>query len=231
MRTSSSAKAAGPRRAAGVQRLAGVGVDDADAVEAVGLVALGRGVAAALLRDGVHDDRAGEVLGPGERELHLLLVVAVDRADVLQAEVLEQALRGDDVLDALLHPVQGAVDRLADDGRAVQDPLAPVHELLVAVRGAQGREVVGQPADRRRVGPRVVVDDDDQRPVRRGDVVERLPGHAAGERAVADDGDHVLLRRAGRAAPRPSRARRRRTARWTRASSRRGRAGSPSRLG
>jgi hypothetical protein len=38
-------------------------------------------------------------------------VVAVHRADVLQAEVLEHALRLDDVLDALLDPVQGLEQR------------------------------------------------------------------------------------------------------------------------
>ncbi len=38
----------------------------------------------------------------------------------------------------------------------------------------------------------VVVDDDDQRPVPgRRDAVQGLPGHASGERAVADDGDDV----------------------------------------
>ena len=45
-----------------------------------------------------------------------------------------------------------------------------------------------------RVGALVVVDDDDQRAVLGGgDVVQRLPGHAAGERAVADDRDDVVV--------------------------------------
>src|SRR5690625_571251 len=49
-----------------------------------------------------------------------------------------------------------------------------------------------QTADRRRVGPAVIVDDDDKWPPVRpclrstGDIVQRFPGHAAGERAVAD---------------------------------------------
>jgi len=45
----------------------------------------------------VHDHRATEVLGGGQRLLDRLQVVAVDRADVLQAEVLEEALRGEGV--------------------------------------------------------------------------------------------------------------------------------------
>ena len=73
-------------------------------------------------------------------------------------------------------------------GVPLQGVLAPVEEPLVAPGGAQRREVVGQAADGRGVGALVVVDDDDQRQVLvDGDVVERLPGHAAGERAVADD--------------------------------------------
>ena len=121
-------------------------------------------------------------------------VVAVDRADVLQPEVLEHALRREDVLEALLHAVQRLVDRGSDDRRATERGLAPVEDALVGVRGAQRREVVGQAADGRRVGPAVVVDHHDERTVRRrGDVVDGLPGHAAGERAVADDADDVAL--------------------------------------
>ena len=53
-------------------------------------------------------------------------------------------------------------------------------------------------ADRRRVGAAVVVDDDDQATgVVVGDVVERLPRHAAGEGAVAHDGDDVAIVLAG----------------------------------
>ena len=55
--------------------------------------------------------------------------------------------------------------------------------------------MVGDPADRRLVRAAVVVDDDDQPPLPgRGDVVECLPGHAAGQRAVANDGDHRAVR-------------------------------------
>ena len=52
--------------------------------------------------------------------------------------------------------------------------------------------MVGQAADRRGVGAPVVVDDDDQPAVLPvGDVVQRLPGHAAREGTVADDGHDV----------------------------------------
>ncbi len=184
----------GPVGAGGGDRQARVGVDPADGVEAVRLVLEGGLVAAALLGEAVHDDGAAEPLGAGQRGLQGLDVVAVDRADVLQAEVLEHALRGDEVLQALLGAVQGVEERLAHDRGAVEDLLGAGQEALVAVGGAQGGQVVGEAADGGRVGALVVVDDDDERAVLGlGDVVERLPGHAAGERAVADDRDDVVV--------------------------------------
>ena len=109
-------------------------------VELVGLVPLGRVVPEALAGDRVHDDRAAEPLGLGERLLHRGAVVAVDRADVLQAEVLEEALRRERVLDALLHRVQGVVRRGADARDGVEAALDQVEHLLVARVGAQPGE-------------------------------------------------------------------------------------------
>ncbi|CAB4937951.1 unannotated protein [freshwater metagenome] len=94
-------------------------------MEAVCLILLGWSVAAALLRDDMDDHRPVELLGTAERVLEFGDVVTVDRPDVLQAEVLEHALRRNDVLEALLHPVQGPVDGLADDRGALEHLLAP----------------------------------------------------------------------------------------------------------
>jgi hypothetical protein len=126
--------------------------------------------------------------------LHGLEVVAVHRSEVLQPEVLEQSLRGDDVLQPLLHPVQRLEHRGPDDGGAFEHLPAPVEEPFVALCRAQRREVLREAADGRRIGALVVVDDDDDRPVLgRRDVVQCLPGHAPGQRAVADDGDDVAV--------------------------------------
>ena len=52
--------------------------------------------------------------------------------------------------------------------------------------------MLGEPADGRGVRAAVVVDDDDELAVLGcGDVVERFPRHAAGQRAVADERDDV----------------------------------------
>ena len=161
--------------------------------KSVRLVLLRRCVAVPLVRDGVHDHGALEGLGAIEGELHLRLVMAVNRSDVLEAEILEEPLWRHDVLDALLHAVERPVDGVPHHGSPVQHLLAPVHEPLVTVGRAQGRQVVGQATDRRRVRASVVVHDDDEGAVGVGDVVERLPGHAPGERAVADDRDDMVL--------------------------------------
>ena len=51
--------------------------------------------------------------------------------------------------------------------------------------------VIGEAADGRGVAAPVVVDDDHHRPPRCGDVVQRLPAHAAGQRAVTDHHDDM----------------------------------------
>ena len=170
----------------------GLGMDLPDGVETVEHVLLGRGVAPALLGDDVHDDGAAERLGPHERPLDRRGVVPVHRADVLQAEALEHALGRDDVLDALLQAVQRVVGHPPGHARAAQVALAPGQDVLVAASRAQRVEVVGEAADGRCVRTAVVVDHDhDPAVLARGDVVQRLPGHAAGQGAVTDDRDHV----------------------------------------
>ena len=158
-------------------------------------VLLGLRVAQALPGDHVQQHRATEVAGPPQRVLHQPLVVPVDGTDVLQAEVLEHHLRLQDVLDALLDAVQRAVKRRAHQRCPGQGGLDVVQHILVPLADPDRGQMLGQAADRRLVGPAVVVDDHDQPGVLgRGDVVQRLPGHAAGERPVADDGHHGPVR-------------------------------------
>ncbi len=163
-------------------------------MELVGLVALRGVVPEALAGQRVHDHRPAELLGLAQRGLHRDPVVPVDGADVLQAQVLEEPLRGERVLEALLHRVQRVVRRCADARHGVQPLLDLVEQGLVARVGAQRAERGGQAADGRGVGAAVVVDDDDQAAAARDrDVVERLPGHAAGEGTVTGDGHDVAV--------------------------------------
>jgi len=53
--------------------------------------------------------------------------------------------------------------------------------------------MVGHAADRRSIGTAVVVHDDHQWVLGRGDVVQGLPAHPAGQRTVADDDGHMSI--------------------------------------
>ncbi len=164
-------------------------------MQAVHLVLFGRRVAEPLLGDHVQEDGPAEVTGPPQRVLHKPLVMPVDGADVLEAQVLEHHLRLNDVLDAPLDAVQRPVQRRADQRGPGQRGLDVVEHVLVPRVDPDRGQVLGQAADRRLIRPAVVVHDHDQpRVLGRGDVVQRLPGHPAGQRPVADDRDHGPVR-------------------------------------
>ena len=182
-----------PPRRRGLGGQPGVGVDHPAGVHLLGLVVLGRRIAHALAGHHVHDHRGVEAAGMPQGGLHRVLVVPVDRADVLQAEVGEHHLRGQRVLDAGLHAVHGLVAGLADDRHTAHGDPGALEQPLVARLQAQPGQVVGQTADGRGVGAAVVVDDDDHRPAGGGDVVQRLPAHAAGQCAVADHRHDVAV--------------------------------------
>ena len=163
-------------------------------MEAVGDVLLGRGVAPPLLGDDVDDDRFGVLAGASEGELDCRDVVAVDRAGVLDPQVLEEGRGDEDVLEPLFEAVQGVEGGPAGDALRQERALDPRQDALVAGIGAQRVEVVGQSPDGGGVGAAVVVDDDDQVAIRGvGDVVQGLPGHSPGHGPVPDDGDDVAL--------------------------------------
>ena len=118
-------------------------------MESIRLVLLGRCIASPLLRDHVDHDRTREVARATQGMLDLDGVMPIDGADVLQAEVFEHPLRGDDVLQALLHAVKSLVDGCANDGRALQRASPPSQESLISLGRAQRREVMRHAPDGR----------------------------------------------------------------------------------
>ena len=178
----------GPAPGPGLHGPARRRVDHPGGVHLVGLVVLGRRVAVALRGQGVHDDRPGVAAGVAQRVLQRGDVVAVDRADVLQPQGAEQLLRQENALDPLPEgPQQG--HRLVE----LAGPAGP-GGLVIGRLESHRRKALRQAADRRRVGPAVVVDHDGHRPVFGvTDVVECLPGHPAGQRTVADNGDNPAV--------------------------------------
>jgi hypothetical protein len=180
-----------------VGRLARGGLLDADArVELAGpvvqdRVGLGELVALALLGHDVQELRPVQLPDVLQRRDQRFEVVAVDRADVVEPELLEQRAGHDHALGVLLEPARQGEHRR----EVLQHLLAGVLGRRVELAAEQAREVAVEPADRRRDRHVVVVQDHQQADVL-GDarVVQRLEGHAGAHRAVADHRDRVALR-------------------------------------
>ena len=182
-----------------LERLAGLGVDLPDRVELVGRVETRGLVAAALLGDRVHDHGRAVVLRLAKCPLHGVLVVAVDRADVLDVEVrVERLVVGEPAEEPVQAAANAAVERTRGPAESIERSTARQVQVAVALLGAHRVQEARHAADGGRVRAAVVVDDDDELAgVVVGDVVQRLPRHAARERAVADDRDDVAIVLAG----------------------------------
>ena len=126
-------------------------------MEVLLVVVLGRRVAATLLGEDVDEDRAvvGQLDGVVERLLEGGDVVAVDRADVADAEGLEEGRRLEHLAHRRLDGVDGLLGRCPDDGDVAQQLLETA--LAADVRRVEPDlgEQLGQPvadaADQARV--------------------------------------------------------------------------------
>ena len=187
----------GPRRAAlePLERLAGLGSICPTAWNWSASSSSAGCVAAALLGDGVHDHRGAEVLRRARG-----VSISVGRSCpstgpryLMSRFEYSAALLVNRLRKPCSAAAHAAVERARRRARACRTAgRTRAVQVAVGVGGAHAVEEARHAADRRRVGAAVVVDDDDEvAVVVVGDVVERLPRHAAGERAVADDGDDV----------------------------------------
>ena len=108
------------------------------------------------------------------------------RADVRQLaqELLELAL------PLHVHRVE------PDAGEAVRQAIGDARRQagVIGHRSIERRRAGGEVGDRRRVAAAVVVEDDDDPLPGVAEVVQRLVGHPAGHRTVADHGDDVPAR-------------------------------------
>ena len=170
---------------------------------------LRRAVALALVRHDMDqhrsDLRVADVLEHLDQRFD---VMPVDRADIIEAELVEERPAGEQAAGIFLHSARGAVQRLR---HRPSDPLSQLAGREILVRAHQPGERIAQGSDRRRDRHVVVVEDDDQPVSGRGGIVHRLIGHAGAHRAVADDGDRL----AGRIRTACSRSRSRGRRKWT----------------
>ena len=176
------------RRAGGRWLLrAGDDVELADAMELVG-GDLGRPVALALLGDDVDQDRSVlHVAHIAQHRQQVIEIVPVDRADIIEAELLEQRAAGPEAAGKFLGARRAALPALG------QDLLASCFEARrnapIGAAGNELGEIGAHGADRRRDRHVVVVEDDDQARVHGARIVHGLIGHAGAHGAVADHGD------------------------------------------
>ncbi len=165
---------------------AGGAVEGGDAVVGGGGV-LGGLEAVALLRDEMQQPGAGHLFHVLEGGDDGVDVVAVDGADVVEAELFEVGA-GHDHAFHVLFPAAGELAQLWQSG---QRAFAAFAHAGVEAPGQQFGKVAADGADRGADGHVVVVEDDQQVGVERAAVVEGFEGHAGAERAVADDGDDL----------------------------------------
>ena len=182
------------------------------------------GIALALHRDHVDQDRPfGFVVADVAQDRQQMVeIVTVHRADIEEAELLEQRSPGDQPAGVFFRPLHPALDGARE---SLGDVMGHVAQPAIALGRDQPRQVPAHRADRRGDGHVVVVEDHDQPAVQRAGVVQPLVGHPAGQRAVPDHRHGPgCSSPGGRGRPRN---RARPTPRWRRARRRRDRTRSP----
>ncbi len=130
--------------------------------------------------------RVADVLQDGQQHAE---VVPVDRADVVEAELLEQRAAGPIGARHFLGERGAAFPIL---GQALGELLQRFAEVEVGAARRDAREIGRECADRGRDRHVVVVEDDDEALVAGAGVVHGLVGHARTHGAVADDADDVV---------------------------------------
>ena len=125
----------------------------------------------------------------------LLLIVTIDRSDVMQAELFPDRVRQDQALDRGLDLARN-FPRFVAVRQTREEVLTETGEALILRIEHDAVAPFGEPSDVLGDRPTVVVEDHHQ-PLRIdvADVVERLVTRPGGERSVADDGDHERLGR------------------------------------
>ena len=154
-------------------------------------VFLGRAIAVALLCDDVEKDGTVLLLRGSERRCERRKVVAVDRAEIVEAELLEPDVVEHHRLQPVLDPVDEAVEKRQP--KRTTDFLRDVLRTVVAYARSESTKRLSEAPRRLRYRHVVVVQDDDKPLRRRRAVVERLETRAVRDRRVAYDRDDMLL--------------------------------------
>ena len=138
----------------------------------------GRLEAVPLVGQDVQQDRPLDRLDPLEVAAQRLQVVAVDRPEVDEPQLLEEHAMVERGLDRVLELLKPALGVLADQRDVRQERFDPLVPVVVRARHPRAIEVVGQAADSRADRHLVVVEDDQQLLSQSAGVVERLEDDA-----------------------------------------------------
>ncbi len=138
-------------------------------------------------------DRIGLFLGPLERLDQQAGIVAVDRAEVMQAELLENQARHQQSLDGFLEAVTDPFQVVAHPRDAFDEVFQGLMSALVGRMGGDAVEVICQRPDVLGDAPLVVIEDHRQALGALGDVVQRFKGDPVGKRGIAADGHDVFI--------------------------------------
>ncbi len=155
----------------------------------------GRGIAATLFGDDMqqHGTKVIRVAQVAQDLDQLRHVMPIDRADIVEAEFLEQGAAGDDAARIFVGLLRRALQPVGQAPCHLGGKVTQAEELA---RGHQPRQVARHRADGGGDRHFVVVEDDDQpfraRSAMRG-VVHRLIRHACGDGAIADHRDDVAF--------------------------------------
>ena len=75
--------------------------------------------------------------------------MAIDGTEVLDSEVLKEALWCDEIFEPLLHSMERLIDAMSYDRCALEYILTPIEELLIPLRGTESGKMFCHTADRR----------------------------------------------------------------------------------
>jgi hypothetical protein len=149
-------------------------------------------VAFALLRHDVDQERTvASVAHVLEHRQQVIDIVAVDRADIEEAELIEQRAAGDEAARIFLDGDRALLQHAA--WQALGDLAHPMAQAPIGWPGHPARQIGRQRTDRRGDRHIVVIEHDDQPRVHGAGVVHRLIGHAGRHGTVADHGNNVVL--------------------------------------
>ena len=157
-------------------------------------IAAGGLVALPFPRDHVHERRAVHFQHERQNVAQLGDIVAVDGSGAHDAErFVDHGMGNHHLLEGFLHVLAEAEQPAGRRTALLHGRLQALARLAVMAVGADVAQMLHEGAHVARDGHLVVVQDDDERQLLVAHVVQRLEGHAASERRVADEGHHLLV--------------------------------------